>query len=73
MAKKLGGLDAARKFRRLIAAATNPAEGKVKVPFFAKVWDALFDSYDAANLNSPEGLGPILHAHLGLPGRLPTP
>ena len=73
VAKKLGGLDGARRFRRLIAAATDPAEGKVTEPFFAKVWDALFDSYDAANLNSPEGLGPILHAHLGLPGRLPTP
>jgi hypothetical protein len=73
VAKKLGGLGAAREFRRLIAAATDPAEGKAMEPFFAKVWDALFDSYDAVNLNSPEGLGPILHAHLGLPGRLPTP
>jgi hypothetical protein len=73
VAKKLGGMDAARNFRHLIAAATNPAEGNVKIPFFAKVWDALFDSYDAVNLNSPEGLGPILHAHLGLPGRVRTP
>jgi hypothetical protein len=73
VAKKLGGMDAARKFRHLIAAAANPAEGNVKIPFFAKVWDALYDSYDAVNLNSPEGLGPVLHAHLGLPGRVRTP
>ncbi|HEY7077790.1 MAG TPA: hypothetical protein VH418_20580 [Solirubrobacteraceae bacterium] len=73
VAKALGGMDAARNFRHLIAAAVNPAEGKVKIPFFGKVWDALYDSYSAVNLNSPEGLGPILHQYLGLPGRVRTP
>jgi hypothetical protein len=73
VAKALGGMDAARNFRHLIAAAVNPAEGKVKIPFFGKVWDALYDSYSAVNLNSPEGLGPILHEYLGLPGRVRTP
>jgi hypothetical protein len=70
VAKKLGGPDAARRFRHLIAAAVDPTEAKdVKIPFFGKVWDALYDSYSNVNLNSPEALGPILDKHLGLPLR----
>jgi hypothetical protein len=64
LARRLGSREAARDFRRLVAKAVGPDAGKNK--FFGRVWDAIFDSYDASQLNSPEGLGPLLEAHLGL-------
>jgi hypothetical protein len=72
VAKALGGRDAARAFRHLVAEATGPerllSTGK-KQPFWSQVWDGIFDAAgDEAQLNSPEWIGPIIHEHLGLPG-----
>lgn len=75
VARALGSRAAAQRFRHLVADATGPerllSTGK-RQPFWSQVWDAIFDVSDVTHLNSPEGLGPILHEHLGLPGRLRT-
>jgi hypothetical protein len=64
LARKLGSREAARDFRRAVANAVGPDRGRTK--FFSRVWDAIFDPYDASAINSPEGLGPILHTHVGI-------
>jgi hypothetical protein len=67
LAEEWGGRAAARDFRHAIANVNGPAAGSKQM--FSRVWDALFDSLDANAINRPEVLGPILHAHLKLPGR----
>ena len=64
LARALGSKDAARNFRHLIAEAEGPVRNRQQ--FFSQVWDAVFDVYDGSQVNSPEGIGPILKAHLNL-------
>jgi hypothetical protein len=68
LAEEWGSRAAARDFRHAIASVQGPAAGKKQM--FSRVWDALFDSLDPKAINRPEYLGPILHDHLKLPGRL---
>ena len=73
VAKKLGSRTPPASSATCRRGDGSRESATLREPFFAKLWDALFDSYSAVNLNSPEGLGPILHGHLGLPEHLPTP
>ena len=61
-----------RKFLKMLTYVTHPGDvpGMAK-PFWAKLWDALFDSFTEVNINRPERLGPILRDHLGLKVRPP--
>jgi hypothetical protein len=64
VARELGSEQAARDFRHAIANAAGPTRGNEE--FYRRVWDAVFDSYDGSQINSPEGIGPILKIHLNL-------
>ena len=67
----LGGPDEAFLFRQMLTDVTGPeVDG---YPFWARLWDALFDEVQAGQINTPEVLGPILHKHLGLEARPPAP
>lgn len=62
--KVLGGADEAVIFRRMLTDMTGPElDG---YPFWARLWDALFDEVEDGQINTPEMLGPILHRHLGI-------
>ena len=71
VAHVLGGADEAFHFRQMLTDVTGPeVDG---YPFWARLWDALFDEVQAGQINTPEVLGPILHRHLGLEARPPAP
>lgn len=72
LAEKWGSREAARNFRHAIANVQG-GRADAKKKMFSRVWDALFDSLDEKAINRPEFLGPILHQHLKLPGRLRPP
>ena len=71
VAHVLGGADEAFRFRQMLTDVTGPeVDG---YPFWARLWDALFDEVQAGQINTPEVLGPILHKHLGIEARPPAP
>ena len=65
-------VEDSREFLKMLSRVTHPSDfpGMAK-PFWAKLWDALFDSFVEGNINRPESLGPILRDHLGLRVRPP--
>jgi hypothetical protein len=71
VAHVLGGADDAWLFRQMLTDVAGPEiDG---YPFWARLWDALFDEVQAGQINTPEVLGPILHRHLGIEARPPAP
>jgi hypothetical protein len=69
---RLFGRGGGLRFRQKLAAFDGPTrtrrageEGEYEEPFWAQVWDELFDSSD--NLHSPEEIGEILQNHLDFP------
>jgi hypothetical protein len=56
------GRQAAARFRQAVANAKGP---DTREKFFSRVCNAVFDEFEADQINSPEGIGPILQEHLG--------
>ena len=56
----------------MLTYVTHPTDypGMVK-PFWARLYEALFDSFVDGAINRPESFGPILRDHLGLKVRPP--
>ena len=61
-----------REFFKMLSYVTHPADypGMVK-PFWARLYEALFDSFVEGSINRPEAFGPVLRDHLGLRVRPP--
>jgi hypothetical protein len=76
VAAKVIGRENMTKFRQVLSKVTHPAgdmtlsDGTVK-PFWARVWDGLFDEIRGEHTNTPEELGPVLHDELGVEPRPP--
>ena len=64
LARVLGGPQEMIRIRHLIANALGPATGEGA--FSARLFNAIFDSFEAVHVNSPEGLGPILKDKLNI-------
>jgi hypothetical protein len=56
----------------MLSKVTHPDDATATEPFWAQVWDGLFDVYAGGHVNSPEELGPILRDELGLDVRAAT-
>jgi hypothetical protein len=62
-----GVIEDPREFFKMLSYVTHPADypGMVK-PFWARLYEALFDSFVEGSINRPENFGPVLRDHLGL-------
>ena len=67
------GVGKGKELRHLIANATGPPikGGARQREFFEKFWDGMWDEYSSLQINSPEGLQPLLEKHLGFPRKIP--
>ena len=65
LARALGSREAARDVRQMIGRLKDPMRGRKNLA--SLVWDGIFDSYEARQINAPEELGAILIAHLNFP------
>jgi len=60
------------EFLKMLTYVTHPADfPRMAKPFWAKLYEAVFDSFVEGAINRPESFGPILRDHLGLKVRPP--
>jgi hypothetical protein len=58
---------AGREFRQAVAKLHATGDADAAKPFWSRIWEELFDSFDDHALHNPEVLGRILQNHLDFP------